>query len=428
MPIEPTQQMPSDSLVKATTEFGDLPGRILGLDGWVLRSLPTEHRERFLRGYEKLLATVFHPDRYTDTEKKRSREAYLQTVSQAIGFMLGDPFAFDAAIEAVPTHKNPMVQAKQALAAREVVVDHLQADLAELQAASVVRERELADALRRASETLTLANARTAADWKLRRVLRKIVLNEWPVPTASAATVTGHWFKIENRPALLEKITTLARGEGVSEHSVFAQANWPERSTRITKKAMEGQVRNDALTINGKRYWIAGATTLAHIVEWVRHALQFGKDRMESDTIKAIAQLLELAVPDLDTLEDHARAQAMLLPFYCRSMFLVVRDPETGQGLLWLVKSVNSKQSVAYGELKHAEQENRKLRSKWSADQRKWKNWLKEGNDKVVEAKLELRSFKEGERRRRAEIEALHDRTRARLDAARAELKKLKDA
>ena len=46
-----------DLIAQKTKEYDNLPGHILGLDGWVLRSVPVDLRTTFLKGYEKLLKT-----------------------------------------------------------------------------------------------------------------------------------------------------------------------------------------------------------------------------------------------------------------------------------------------------------------------------------------------------------------------------------
>ena len=80
-------------LERKTKEYDTLPGHILGLDGWILRSIPEDRRKEFLTGYEKLLKVTLHPDRSQNPGEKERREKYLQSVSQAVTFLTTDSIA-----------------------------------------------------------------------------------------------------------------------------------------------------------------------------------------------------------------------------------------------------------------------------------------------------------------------------------------------
>lgn len=99
-----------DVMADKLDEFDKYPALTLGLDGWILRSLPTELRARFLTGYEKLLQIAFHPDRYQDPALKESRDRYLRSVSEAIVFLLSGNVEYATAVDDVPTRRNPLIR------------------------------------------------------------------------------------------------------------------------------------------------------------------------------------------------------------------------------------------------------------------------------------------------------------------------------
>jgi len=109
----------STELEKIVGQLEDSPGHILGLNGWLLRTLPKEKRAAFLRGFEKLIRVAYFPDHAADPKSRGARERYIQSVSNAISYLTGDEFAYDLAVEEVPTEKNPVVILKRELEQKE---------------------------------------------------------------------------------------------------------------------------------------------------------------------------------------------------------------------------------------------------------------------------------------------------------------------
>jgi hypothetical protein len=98
------------ALAHGTSEAVGFPALILGLDGWLLRAIPAEHRNQFLDQYHKVLKTIFHPDRIQDDFSKRGREKFLQIASESIAFLKENPINFELSVDAVPTRFNPVVK------------------------------------------------------------------------------------------------------------------------------------------------------------------------------------------------------------------------------------------------------------------------------------------------------------------------------
>lgn len=101
-----------DYIGKKADEYANSPSLILGLDGWILRSIAPELRAQFLNGYLKLLRVSFHPDRYQSESQKNSKQNFLQFCDEVVRAMLADEFSFELMMEDVPTKKNPLVSLK----------------------------------------------------------------------------------------------------------------------------------------------------------------------------------------------------------------------------------------------------------------------------------------------------------------------------
>lgn len=151
-----------DITAQKTAELDSVPGAILGLDGWMLRSIPQAMRERFLQGYERVLRTVFHPDLYQDVVIKKGKERFLQAVHESITFLLGDYYAWEAAVDSIPTARNPFIQAKRDLDIRDEIIRTLS-----------VRNDELNSKLRSALES----NSALMSNFELEREDRRKELN-----------------------------------------------------------------------------------------------------------------------------------------------------------------------------------------------------------------------------------------------------------
>lgn len=104
--------MSSQDLEKIVGQLQDSPGHILGLNGWILRTLPKDKRETFLKGFEKLIRVAYFPDHASSPRDKTSRERYIQAVSNAVSFLTSNEFAYELGTETVPTEKNPIIQLK----------------------------------------------------------------------------------------------------------------------------------------------------------------------------------------------------------------------------------------------------------------------------------------------------------------------------
>lgn len=109
-------------LLSKIDEYDQFPALVLGLDGWILKSVPAETRSQFLRTYQKALQIAFHPDRVQDEDAKAGRERFLQVIGEAVTYLSENAINYELATDNVPTKKNPLVSLQRGMEAREVLV------------------------------------------------------------------------------------------------------------------------------------------------------------------------------------------------------------------------------------------------------------------------------------------------------------------
>lgn len=107
----------------------ELSAHILGLDGWLLRTIPADRRNTFLRLYEKAVRTALHPDLIQDQNKKQFYDRYLGRVSESISAMCADAASYDELAEFVPAAKSKVVGLEQLLAERDAKIEELRAEI-----------------------------------------------------------------------------------------------------------------------------------------------------------------------------------------------------------------------------------------------------------------------------------------------------------
>jgi len=122
-------------------EFDGLPGHVLGLTGWILRTLPKEKRQRFLEGYEKLIRIAYHPDHANDQKSMNSNVAFIQRVSQAISFLCNSELNYEMASEIVPSPQNPIIKLKTSMEEQKMSYEKESSEL-KANLASVLKEKE----------------------------------------------------------------------------------------------------------------------------------------------------------------------------------------------------------------------------------------------------------------------------------------------
>jgi len=262
----------AEIIVQKTEEFDKLPGLLLGLDGWVLRSIPQEYRRQFLTGYEKLLRVALHPDRCQGDDRKRGREAYLQAVAEAVAFMCRDEFSFELASDTVPTKRNPFVMMQSKIDLQEGIISRIHETLEETRgklSGAVESEQSIRS---KVTSVIEGVNQESEIQFRLRAAMNRLV-NSFPVPLACEVhQVQGSFLDldlIQNCGSLIERLDPYTNGKadcGQGEwfikreyQTAFLPALRPGRTFSFRRKS---SVNED--------YSIVGAMTLPHLCEYIR--------------------------------------------------------------------------------------------------------------------------------------------------------------
>lgn len=68
------------------------PLALLGVEAWILRSIPQQALVKFLRDFKKLAAKYFHPDVCHDELRRQAHEYYFKRLTGAVDRLLQDEF------------------------------------------------------------------------------------------------------------------------------------------------------------------------------------------------------------------------------------------------------------------------------------------------------------------------------------------------
>ncbi len=343
----------TDLITQKTQEFDNLPGLILGLDGWILRSLPKELRAQFLNGYEKLLRIVFHPDRYSDEIKKTSRQNYLQSVNESVRYLLADDFAYEMTVDSVPTHKNPMVTLRNSVEVRDNIIARLDAKIAEItlseknQAKETLRLRNLQQAINNEAENMR------HADYRLRLELRHVV-KHFAVPIHfDRSEVKGH-FITPHPGTLLDRIAEYSSVSVLNsfDESWIKQAQeqkWLQPILELVFKKTICRYAIKQSRLPGT-YTLVGGMTFLQLLEYVRRHNNYPTSKLDATQV---AHSIDALFRGLETEPDrfHYRMEtySFLHPFYSSNMMLLLRIDEPGKiprHALFLATEVTSELSL----------------------------------------------------------------------------------
>lgn len=182
-------------LAQKTKEFADLPANILGLDGWLLRSVPKDQREYFLRSHLKTLRAALHPDRCATSEGKESRERFISQLSQATEFLLSGELEYQTAADTVPTQTNPAIQLarkQQAMEERFCVMERDWEQREKSMRATVSEAVAKAERCKREAD----AEMQWSSAWAgvIKAMESRLRHQHWPLDTR--CQLTGYWIDV----------------------------------------------------------------------------------------------------------------------------------------------------------------------------------------------------------------------------------------
>jgi len=337
----------TDLIAQKTAEYENIPGLVLGLDGWILRSLPKHLRAQFLNGYEKLLRIVFHPDRYTDPVKKESRQSYLQSVSDAVRYMLADEFAFETTVESVPTRKNPLLTLREAIDVRDKIIGRLDDQLKDKTSDSS-DYREKAESLQtRLMDCTAEMERRTSMDYRLRQIVNSCV-KKFPVPLGlKFSAVKGYEIEFTPEAPLTKAIGYYSSASELSyDHEWIAADSWMAVARDQALLAARKSFRLQKRKVTGEPgVSVAGAMSIAHLCQFIARENGYPADKLSPEKTFATIQTIYQEVSG-DEEEEHYRRWLgpFLLPFYSTGMILLLahRTPGMVKHSLFVVDSVDA--------------------------------------------------------------------------------------
>ncbi len=333
----------TDLIAQKTGEFDKLPGLLLGLDGWILRSVPHEFRKQFLQGYEKLLRVAFHPDRYQNEVTKQSRQNYLQAVAEAVEYMSRDEFSFEIASEAVPTKRNPFVALQQKIDLQDQIISRISDQIDETKS-EASKSTNSEHSLRKQLETIIdRTNLEVRSQSSLKGVVAQLS-RSFPVPLGCRMhSVTGSFVDFnrpveeptlfENLDRLSIKDTYCADSPWFKEEGFFGsfepylektmRLQFNNFTTRPDRCKTPNPEKKGKFNIRyGPSYRIMGAMTVAHLCEFIR------SQRAEKLSVrKSIDRLLFEGKPVLSSDNLHTWRQNVMqyfMPFYVPGSLLII--------------------------------------------------------------------------------------------------------
>lgn len=154
-----------------------LSAHILGVDGWLLRTIPEERRAVFLRLYEKAVRTSLHPDLIQDANKKKFYDRYIGRVGEAITAMCADAATYDAMAEFVPAAKSRNISMDVLLAERDAEIDRLRAEIKEKEAVFKAEANNFAIAQAASLEKEKISARMSAASYSVFSQYRSLAEN-----------------------------------------------------------------------------------------------------------------------------------------------------------------------------------------------------------------------------------------------------------
>lgn len=343
-----TKNQPTDLIAQKTAEYDNLPGLILGLDGWILRSVPKHLRAQFLNGYEKLLKVVFHPDRYQEQRTKESRQMYLQSVGEAVRFMLADEFSFEITADSVPSHKNPLLTLREAITVRDNIIAKIDDRLEDKTLDAAALRMEVQELRTKLIQTVAEAERRSAIDHQLKGIVRKVVKG-FPVPIGlKYCVVSGSFLELREDSFMTNSIGRFSSDRNLSDDSEWiVNAKWMSelRQEQLLEKPLTLKFRRSVSDNCSVHYTMIGGMTIAHLCEFIRAFNQYPAKPIDGrKTMKAIEWLqqpIDLTEPQT---EFHLKTFPFLLPYYNAEMLLLMLVKEAGvlRHRIFMVKSVDA--------------------------------------------------------------------------------------
>lgn len=278
------------------SENQELSAHLLGVDGWILRTMPEDRRNVFLRLYEKALRTALHPDLIADKKKKKFYDGYLARVSEVVTSMCGDVATYETLAELVPSPKSKLIQVSKILGDRDQSVDDLRADIEQERKKGEKAKSEYSAALSAYDNRIKTQSRESAAYFEVFR--QHMSLKE----DANAYAIGRGFLKIQGR------VITMRADDG--------------KISEVDGEKIEIKKTHSAVRISG------GAKTSivgAFFVDGIRHLVSRGEDSAEI-IIEGLKQFSVRSADDISL-----SINRYVVGFIRRGMILIIRHGEQNE-------------------------------------------------------------------------------------------------
>src|SRR3989344_562753 len=100
-------------------EKESLPASLLGVEPWVIRSLPDNLKVAFLNQYKRAIQVSHHPDLYQDSRQKKVHERFFQATVSYIELLLENRMEREFAFDNLSSRSNLEVRLKEEMKANQ---------------------------------------------------------------------------------------------------------------------------------------------------------------------------------------------------------------------------------------------------------------------------------------------------------------------
>lgn len=124
---------PTSELELKIGEKEALPSSLLGVEPWIIRSLPDNLKVAFLNQYKKAIQVSHHPDLYQNPGQKRVHERFFQVTISYIELLLENKMEREFAFDNLYSRPNSEVRLKNQIETLERDIVGLQKEISENQ-------------------------------------------------------------------------------------------------------------------------------------------------------------------------------------------------------------------------------------------------------------------------------------------------------
>jgi len=110
-------------------EKESLPASLLGVEPWVIRSLPDNLKVAFLNQYKRAIQVSHHPDLYQDSRQKKVHERFFQATVSYIELLLENRMEREFAFDNLSSRSNLEVRLKEKIETLEKEITGLQEEM-----------------------------------------------------------------------------------------------------------------------------------------------------------------------------------------------------------------------------------------------------------------------------------------------------------